>query len=117
MSRLREILFVGPTYAALSGERRRAFIRQWTISGIVLVISAVAAVAILAEGGKTSIAMGVFVILLALQLLYALVRGETIWQLRIKELKYLSGANKSNKKELLDFAEQLKQEGRDDDRG
>lgn len=108
MSKLRDTLLIGPTFASLSGERRKAFIRQWFIGAIISVISALFGAITLAAGGKTSTAIFLLVALLALQLMYALIRGETVWQLRIREWKARSEAHKSNQEELIAFAEQLK---------
>ena len=103
MATILQQLLAGPTYTALSGERRKAFVRQWIISGVIFVIGVVLALTV-----QQNVAIGVFVSLLLLQTAYAFVRGETIWQLRISQLRSGGAQKRSNKAELLVYAEQLK---------
>jgi uncharacterized protein YacL len=118
MSIFNQLMFGNPTYTALTGERRKAFVRQSILSGVIGVgmIIALGVTAIMqrhiAHVHFVQIEhklLVLLVVLLGVQFLYALVRRETVWQLRTREWRNNVAQGNANKAELLEFAAKLEQ--------
>jgi hypothetical protein len=101
-------------FSGLSGERRRAYIKQWILSGLIFLIAgSVAVIVIVVHPNATAEQQDhekqmlvIFILALyGMQIIYSLIRKETLWQLRWRELRAIKEANARNLLELDQFAE------------
>jgi hypothetical protein len=114
MSSLLKPLFSITAFNGLSSERRRAYIKQGILAAVVFVALGITAIIVFstspdaseATRNKQKTGLAVFgLILYSIQLLHALIKCETIWQLRWRELQSIKGASYKNQQELVDFAD------------
>jgi hypothetical protein len=114
----------GPTFQALSGERRRAYIRQWKISMTLLGLFALSAVVIVTTATSSSelakhdnVLLAVGAMTLLVQLVYALFKSETLWQLRLRELRARKESSIQNERDLHEFIASVQHKDEHHDKG
>lgn len=113
MNRALSALFQGPFVESLSPERKKAFQRQWLISTITTGIFIAISLGFvfmhkngLPSGDGRKIVLA-FVAVSTLQAIYAFIRKETVWQLRIAQYREVRSNKSTNQVELKAFADKL----------